>query len=82
MSKKDRNLEIVKDEPATAPEMREIELTDHQIEMLVGADRGLAIAQERMNLVFKGICAAESIENARIIELAGKKLTVAIVDSA
>jgi hypothetical protein len=81
MPKKDRNLELMKDVPATAPKIRELTLTDRQLALLLDADRTLGLAQERMNLVFTGICAAAGIDNARIAGLEGKKLTVAILDA-
>jgi hypothetical protein len=80
MSKsKNKNLKLVEDAPKAKPS-RDITLTDRQVELLVEADRGVAMAQERMNLVFTGVCAAAGIEKAEVQGLDGNTLTVVVHD--
>lgn len=62
-----------------APKTRDIKLAERQLMLLLDADRTLALAQERLNLVFAGIAAAAGIEaDARIVALDGRTLTVEI----
>lgn len=67
MPKKTRKLEAVKDEAPKAPKTKALKVNEKQKAMLLDADRSIALAQERFNLVYSGICAAAGVPDGSVL---------------
>jgi hypothetical protein len=83
---KDRKLKAVTDEAPKepkGPKTRPLKLNDRQKELLLDADRTVALAQERLSLVFAGICAAAGVpDGAQLVRLEKNTLTVQLPEQA
>lgn len=80
---RDRKLKAVAADAPKAPRTKTLKLTDRQKALLVDADRTFSLAEERVSLVFAGICAAAGIEeDAALVGLEGNVLTIQLAEQA